>query len=36
MVDVRIILSPLWVAVMFLYQQGDALRLYSGDFARRD
>ena len=32
MVDVRIILSALWVALMFLYQQGDVLRLYSGDF----
>jgi len=32
MVDVRIILSALWVALEFLYQQGDALRLYSGDF----
>ena len=32
MVDVRIILSALWVAVMFLYQQGDVQRLYSGDF----
>jgi uncharacterized membrane protein len=32
MIDVRIILAALWVALMFLYQQGDALRLYSGDF----
>jgi hypothetical protein len=32
MVDVRIILSALWVAVEFLYQHGDTLRLYSGDF----
>jgi len=32
MVDVRIILSALWVALMFLYQQGDMQRLYSGDF----
>jgi hypothetical protein len=32
MVDVRIILSALWVALMFLYQQGDVQRLYSGDF----
>ena len=32
MVDVRIILSALWVAVEFLFQQGDTLRLYSGDF----
>lgn len=29
---VRIILSALWVALMFLYQQGDVQRLYSGDF----
>ena len=32
MVDVRIILSALWVAVEFLYQHGDTLRIYSGDF----
>jgi hypothetical protein len=32
MVDVKIILSALWVALMFLYQQGDVQRLYSGDF----
>ena len=32
MIDVRIILSALWVAVEFLYQQGDVQRLYSGDF----
>jgi hypothetical protein len=32
MVDVRIILSGLWVALMFLYQQGDVQRIYSGDF----
>jgi hypothetical protein len=32
MVDVRIILSALWVAVEFLYQQGDTQRLYSGDY----
>lgn len=29
---VRIILSAFWVALMFLYQQGDVQRLYSGDF----
>ena len=28
----RIILSALWVALMFLFQQGDVQRLYSGDF----
>jgi len=32
MVDVRIILAALWVAVEFLYQQGDVQRLYSGDY----
>ena len=32
MLDVRIILSALWVALEFLYQQGDVQRLYSGDF----
>ena len=32
MEDVQIILSALWVALMFLYQQGDVQRLYSGDF----
>jgi len=32
MVDVRILLSALWVAVEFLYQQGDTQRIYSGDF----
>ena len=32
MVDVRIILSALWIAVEFLYQQGDMQRIYSGDF----
>ena len=32
MLDVRIILSALWVAVEFLYQQGDTQRIYSGDF----
>ena len=32
MVDVRIILSALWVALMFIFQQGDMLRIYSGDY----
>ena len=32
MLDTRIILSALWVALIFLYQQGDTQRLYSGDF----
>ncbi len=29
---VRIILSALWVALMFAYLLGDVLRIYSGDF----
>ena len=29
--DVQIILSALWVALMFVWQQGDVLRLYAGD-----
>jgi hypothetical protein len=29
--DVQIKLSALWVALTFTWQQGDALRLYSGD-----
>ena len=32
MVDTRIILAALWVALMLLYQQGDVQRLYAGDF----
>jgi hypothetical protein len=32
MVDVRIILSALWVALMLSYLLGDVLRIYSGDF----
>ena len=32
MVNVRIILAALWIAVEFLYQQGDMQRIYSGDF----
>ena len=36
MLDVRIILSALWVALMFIYQQGDVLRIYSGDFKAGD
>ena len=30
--DVQIKLSALWVTLMFVWQQGDVLRLYSGDF----
>ena len=36
MVDVKIILSALWVALMFVFQQGDMLRIYSGDFKAGD
>jgi len=36
LVDVKIILSALWVILMFLWQQGDVLRLYSGDFVVGD
>ena len=32
LVGVKIILSALWVAAMFVWQQGDVQRLYSGDF----
>jgi hypothetical protein len=32
MIDVRILLAALWIAVEFLYQQGDMQRIYSGDF----
>ena len=31
MEDVQIILSALWVAAIFVWQQGDVQRLYSGD-----
>jgi len=30
--DVRIILSALWIALMFTYLLGDVLRIFSGDF----
>lgn len=32
MVDVRIILSALWVCLMLTYLLGDVLRIFSGDF----
>jgi Family of unknown function (DUF6326) len=32
MVDVRIILSTSWVALMLTYLLGDVLRIYSGDY----
>ncbi len=30
--DVQIILSALWIALMFTYLLGDVLRIFSGDF----
>jgi hypothetical protein len=30
--DTRIILSALWVALMLIYLLGDVLRIYSGDY----
>ena len=33
MVDVRIILSGLWVALMLTYLLGDVLRIFAGDFS---
>ncbi len=32
MVDTRIILSGLWVALMLTYLLGDVLRIFAGDF----
>ena len=32
MVDVRVILSASWVALMLTYLLGDVLRIYSGDY----
>jgi hypothetical protein len=32
MIDVRIILSALWVALMLTYLLGDVLRIFSGDY----
>ncbi len=34
MLDTRIILSGLWVALMLTYLLGDVLRIFSGDVAR--
>ena len=34
MLDTRIILSGIWVAVMLIYLLGDVLRIFSGDFSR--
>jgi hypothetical protein len=36
MEDVQIKLSALWVALMFIWQQGDMQRLYSGDYIPGD
>lgn len=33
MVDVRITLSGLWVALMLVYLLGDVLRIFAGDFS---
>lgn len=33
MVDTRIILSAIWVAVALIYLEGDVFRIFSGDFA---
>jgi hypothetical protein len=33
MLDIRIILSGIWITVMLIYLLGDVLRIYSGDFA---
>jgi len=32
MVDVKIILSFIWVAVMLIYLLGDVMRIFAGDF----
>jgi hypothetical protein len=34
MLDTRIILSGMWVALMLIYFLGDVLRIYSGDLAK--
>jgi len=34
MLDTRIILAGLWVAVMLTYLLGDVLRIFSGDFEK--
>ncbi len=36
MLDIRIILSGVWVALMLTYLLGDVLRIFSGDFASGD
>jgi hypothetical protein len=32
MVEEKIVLSALWIAALFVWHQGDLLRLYSGDY----
>lgn len=32
MVDVRIVLSALWIALMLIFLLGDVLRIFAGDF----
>ena len=34
MLDTRIILSGVWVALVLVYLYGDVLRIYSGDFVK--
>jgi hypothetical protein len=34
MVDVKITLSALWIALMLTYLLGDVLRIFSGDFTK--
>jgi hypothetical protein len=34
MLDTRIILSGIWIALMLIYFLGDVLRIFSGDVAR--
>lgn len=35
-IDVRLVIAALWIAVMFVWQQGDVLRVYSGDYKPGD
>ncbi|MBW7882043.1 MAG: hypothetical protein H3C34_05280 [Caldilineaceae bacterium] len=36
MVDTRIQLSAIWIALMLVYLLGDVLRIFSGDYQRGD
>ena len=36
MVETRILLSGLWVALMLTYLLGDVLRIFTGDFVAGD